>query len=35
MPRLTRSPAAVEDSDVLFVGSMNERRSAVIEALGN
>jgi GT2 family glycosyltransferase len=33
MPQLTRIPAAEEDIDVLFIGSMNERRVAVMEAL--
>src|SRR6185437_6664352 len=33
MPQLTRIPVAEEDIDVLFVGSTNERRLAVIEAL--
>ena len=33
VPQLTRIAAAEEDIDVLFIGSMNERRLAIIEAL--
>jgi len=33
MPELTRIPAAPEDIDVLFVGSLNERRIAVLKQL--
>jgi hypothetical protein len=33
MPQLTRIPAVEEDIDVVFIGSMNERRWAIIETL--
>lgn len=34
-PQLTRiAPARVEDIDVLFYGSMNERRKSILDALG-
>ncbi len=33
VPELTRIPPRLEDIDVLFYGSMNERRRAVLEAL--
>lgn len=33
MPALTRIPAAMEDVDVVFVGSLNDRRRHVLDAL--
>jgi hypothetical protein len=33
MPALTRIPAAIEDVDVVFVGSLNDRRRHVLDAL--
>jgi hypothetical protein len=33
MPQLTRIPVVEEDIDIVFIGSINERRWAIIEAL--